>query len=208
MKRYIAIDILACKQNNLSINEWILLENIHFLSNNEYRACFASKETLRKYLNISNGQIYKIISNLVKLGYITKTELGHLRVTQKWIGIVSPKNGDTIQNLEDISPKNGDEPLQKMETKRENSKRDIKSLSKKRFKTIFEFKNYCIKNLNLKEFTLKKDNPCNFLETTKLQFKNGYIFNIFTDKFLEKEDAMQIWNYLFKQQKGFLKENE
>ncbi|WP_418187309.1 hypothetical protein ACNSOP_09095 [Aliarcobacter lanthieri] len=132
MKRYIAIDLLALKQNKLTLEEWTLLENIYFMSNNEFGWCYASKDTLRDIIQVSNGQIYKIIKKLLDNGFLIKNnETGYLKVTQKWItissGIVDTKGyGDTLQKMENMSPKNGIDTLQKMETKIDNTKRDIK----------------------------------------------------------------------------------
>ncbi|MCT7560137.1 hypothetical protein N5U04_11205, partial [Aliarcobacter butzleri] len=132
MKRYIAIDLLALKQHKLALEEWTLLENIYFMSNNEFGWCYASKDTLRDIIQVSNGQIYKIIKKLLDNGFLVKNnETGYLKVTQKWItissGIVDTKVcGDPLQKMENISPKNGIDPLQKMETKIDNIKRDIK----------------------------------------------------------------------------------
>ncbi|MFV7791266.1 hypothetical protein ACNO6Z_10495 [Aliarcobacter lanthieri] len=132
MKRYIAIDLLALKQHKLTLEEWTLLENIYFMSNNEFGWCYASKDTLRDIIQVSNGQIYKIIKKLLDNGFLVKNnETGYLKVTQKWItissGIVDTKGcGDPLQKMENISPKNGIDPLQKMETKIDNTKRDIK----------------------------------------------------------------------------------
>ena len=124
MKRYIAIDLLALKQNNLSLEEWTLLENIYFMSNNELGYCYASKETLRDVIQVSNGQIYKIITRLIETGFLVKNkQTGFIKVTQKWIVISS---GDTLQKMENESPKNGKDTLQKMEIKKDNIKRDIK----------------------------------------------------------------------------------
>ncbi|MCR8709846.1 hypothetical protein [Aliarcobacter butzleri] len=132
MKRYIAIDLLALKKHQLTLEEWTLLENIYFMSNNEFGWCYASKDTLRDIIQVSNGQIYKIIKKLLDNGFLVKNnETGYLKVTQKWItissGIVDTKGcGDPLQKMENISPKNGIDPLQKMETKIDNTKRDIK----------------------------------------------------------------------------------
>ncbi|WP_323586031.1 hypothetical protein [Aliarcobacter butzleri] len=132
MKRYIAIDLLALKQHKLALEEWTLLENIYFMSNNEFGWCYASKDTLRDIIQVSNGQIYKIIKKLLDNGFLVKNnETGYLKVTQKWItissGIVDTKGcGDPLQKMENISPKNGIDPLQKMEIKIDNTKRDIK----------------------------------------------------------------------------------
>jgi len=152
MKRYITLDMEAMNEHNLNMNEWVLLDNIYFLSNNEYHACYASKDSLRKYLGISNGKIYQIIDKLILEKFIIKTDLGHLKVTKKWINIITKdnncnenniarepnedalqkmekqpsKNGDTLQKMENMSPKNGKCTLQKMETKKEYLKGENK----------------------------------------------------------------------------------
>lgn len=142
MKRYIAIDLLALKENKLTLEEWTLLENIYFMSNNDLGYCYASKETLRDIIQVSNGQIYKIITKLIKDEFLTKNkQTGFLKVTQKWINISS---GDTLQKMENDSPKNGKYPLQKMETKIDNIKEDIKeekNINKKSFSLIDELEN-------------------------------------------------------------------
>lgn len=143
MKRYIAIDLLALKQHKLSLEEWTLLENIYFMSNNELGYCYASKETLRDIIQVSNGQIYKIITNLIENGFLIKNkQTGFIKVTQKWLEISS---GDTLQKMENESPKNGIDTLQKMETKIDNIKRDIKKEKKyikKEIPTLEEIENY------------------------------------------------------------------
>lgn len=140
MKRYIAIDLISLRENNLSLEEWTLLENIYFMSNNEFGWCYASKDTLRDIIQVSNGQIYKIIKRLLENDFLVKNiETGYLKVTQKWINISSGNSntnsniendnlgcGDPLQKMENESPKNGIDPLQKMETKIDNTKRDIK----------------------------------------------------------------------------------
>ena len=106
MKRYIAIDMIAIKENGLTIEEWILLENIYFLSNNDTGYCFASKEKLREYIGVSNGKIYSIINSLIDRKFIIKNvEFNGIKTTEKWHKISS---GDTLQNLENNPPKNGD----------------------------------------------------------------------------------------------------
>jgi DNA-binding PadR family transcriptional regulator len=124
MKRHISIDIKSALANDITVLEWCLLECIHFSSNNETGYCYASKESLRKHIGVSNGQIYKMIDRLENLGLIKKHKhTGHLKTTEKWVEV---ERGDTLQKMENDSPKNGDEPLQKMETlliKKENEGR-------------------------------------------------------------------------------------
>lgn len=122
--------MLLMRENNLSFEKWALLENIYFLSNNNYHACFASKPTLANYLLISRSQIFKLISELESCGLIIKNELGHLMVTQKWIDLssdtTSAENTLSVQNLHQNSAKNALPPVQKMHPKRDITKRENK----------------------------------------------------------------------------------
>lgn len=129
-KRYIAIDMQLMRENNLSFEKWALLENIYFQSNNDYHACFASKPSLAEYLLISRRQIFKIIAELESGGLIAKTELGHLKVTRKWIDLssetTSAKNALPVQNLHQNSAKIALPPVQKMHPKKDIYKRENK----------------------------------------------------------------------------------
>lgn len=122
-KRYVAIDMQLMRENNLSFEKWALLENIYFQSNNDYHACFASKPTLADYLLVSRRQIFKIIAELESGGLIAKTELGHLRVTRKWIDLssetTSAKNALPVQNLHQNSAEIALPPVQKMHPKKD-----------------------------------------------------------------------------------------
>lgn len=158
MKRYISIDMESMRENNLSLEEWVLLENIYFLSNNEYRACYASKESLREYIGVSNGQIYKILKDLEEKGFLVKNSFGHLQITQKYLNMVcthSPKIGDTLQNIQSNPPKNGEDTLQKMETKRDNTREILREKEKESKDSL--------KKAHLFNFTLSKKTTYNNL---------------------------------------------
>ena len=178
MKQYISIDMTSMKNNKLTIEEWIFLENTHFLSNNKYQACFASKKTIAKYFSVSERKIYKIINTLEKKKFLKKTELKHLQVSDKWINIISKKNAYNMQKEENFAVKSTVDNVHKMHTKKDNSKRDIKlSLTRGEiFKNFNQFKNYCIDNFEDIEFNLEKGNPVGYLASTKLKIKNGYIY--------------------------------
>ncbi len=184
MKRYIAIDLLALKKHQLTLEEWTLLENIYFMSNNEFGWCYASKDTLRDIIQVSNGQIYKIIKKLLDNGFLVKNnETGYLKVTQKWItissGIVDTKGcGDPLQKMENISPKNGIDPLQKMETKIDNTKRDIKKEERE------SNNNYT--NANFEE---EKNIPHSFSKDEKLNPRE--VIEAYREKISNKNDDVQ-----------------
>jgi hypothetical protein len=89
MKRYIAIDMQKMKEFELSMLEWALLENIYFLSNNDYKACYASKKALADYLGVTERHVFSLVDELTSKGFLVKTELKHLKVTEKWVNISS-----------------------------------------------------------------------------------------------------------------------
>ena len=98
MKRYIQIDVEEMRKHDLSVNEWILLENIFFQSNNELNSCFTSKTKLAKYLEVSDRQIYKIIDKLIDKKWLKKLSNGYLKVTNKWLDIQSERPMQKMQN--------------------------------------------------------------------------------------------------------------
>ena len=90
MKRYYGLDIQAMQDNNLSPIEWMILENIHFLST-DTGWCFSSKQSLAEHHNISRQMITKYVASLVERGWIKKNTKHHLKVTKKWINIMTTK---------------------------------------------------------------------------------------------------------------------
>jgi hypothetical protein len=129
MKRYISIDLQAMKENNLSLEEWVLLENIQFLSNNEYHACFASKKTLAEHLCVAERHLFRMISKLVESGFLSKNSFGHLVATAKWLrvsGTTYDKMSYPMQNVQSDYDKMSDDPMTKCHTKKDNLSVDIK----------------------------------------------------------------------------------
>lgn len=96
MKRYIAIDFTILREHNLSLEKWALLENIYFMSNNDYKACYASKKSLAEWLGITERQIYRIINDLISDNFIIKNEFNHLKITQKWLDILMCREYDKM----------------------------------------------------------------------------------------------------------------
>ncbi|MDR1461464.1 MAG: hypothetical protein LBI78_07455 [Campylobacteraceae bacterium] len=137
MKRYISVDIQTMKQNGLNFEKWALLENIYFLSNNTYHACYSSKKSLAEYLGISERKLYLLLDELVKDKWLIKTELNHLKVTSKWLNLASckdetAKNAEGMQNLQENSADTlqnlQNDTLQNLHIKEESS---IKNIYKK-----------------------------------------------------------------------------
>ncbi len=65
-----------------------------------------------------------------------------------------------------------------------------------------EFKNYI---LSLPNFKFSLSGKMDYLQEHKgFEIKNGYIFSLHTQNFVEKEEAFKIWEYLFKNQNEIL----
>lgn len=139
MKRYITLDMhIINKIEDMNLNLWILLENVYFLSNNSYQSCYASKKKLANHQGLSERQIIRIIDDASKKGYLKKTELKHLKVTNKWLDLQNVKDNDkkveTMTKCHKDYDKMSVETMTKCHTKKENIKRDNKKDIKKYIK--------------------------------------------------------------------------
>ncbi len=83
MKRYIAIDITAMKESELSLLEWCILDNIKFLTH-EDKWCYATKKSLADHHGITDRHFKRIRLNLESNGWLKTNAKGHLRTTKKW----------------------------------------------------------------------------------------------------------------------------
>lgn len=118
MKRYIALDMEKIdKVEDMSINLWILCENISFLSNNDYRACYASKNSLAEHQGLSERQIRRIIEDGIEKGYIEKTDLKHLKTTKKWFNLQECKNVEAMTKCQKDTDKMSKTAMTKCPTK-------------------------------------------------------------------------------------------
>jgi len=125
MKRYIAIDLVTAKELEISLNEWVLLENILFMSKNSSGYCFASKKTLAEILQVSQRTIFILLEKLVLKNYLFRSNSGRLKVTEKWINV---SNGNTakiaypMQNLQSNYAKSAVQPMQNLHIKEDIKK--------------------------------------------------------------------------------------
>lgn len=103
MKRYIAIDLEALKQHNLTMLEWALCENIQFLSNNEKNTCYSSKKSLAKHLGISDRHLLRMIEALVEKKLLKKTAKNGLKITKQWMEILSSNGYDKMSDDDKMS---------------------------------------------------------------------------------------------------------
>ena len=87
-KRYIAIDLQKRKQAGLSLNEWILLEQIQFLSI-KTGWCFAKRSVLADTIDITVRGLRDMISRLENSEYLIKSQENDLQVTDKWLDLIS-----------------------------------------------------------------------------------------------------------------------
>ena len=98
MKRYISIDMQVMLENEISMHDWALLENIQFMSRNKYHACYAKRTTLAKGLGICTKTLQRMINKLVKNEFIIIDELKNLSVTDKWENL-------SVHQVDKMSPK-------------------------------------------------------------------------------------------------------
>jgi len=88
LKRYITLDMQVMKNCGLSYTEWIFLDNIHFLSNNDTGYCFAKRTVLAEYVDMTTRGLRKLIDRLIDAGYLFEhPETKHLKTTESWLKI-------------------------------------------------------------------------------------------------------------------------
>ena len=123
MKRYYMIDAEALIDSELSAQEWMILENIHFLST-ETGWCYASKKLLAKHHGLGERAYQKIRSKLHSSGWLKINTKGHLKTTKKWFNLQANKssdesNYDANKSSDDMRTKVPTLPIKK-ELKRDN----------------------------------------------------------------------------------------
>ena len=77
------------KENNLSLNEYVLCDMIFYLSKKSTSKvpnwCYMSKETMAKEIGLSKQSIITLIKKLCDLGYLEKQEVtGFVKTTPIW----------------------------------------------------------------------------------------------------------------------------
>lgn len=74
------------KELNLSCNEYVILDCIYQLSNNEKFGgwCIASKDYFHELFDISRPTVFRAIENLVSKELVKKGPRGALKTTDKW----------------------------------------------------------------------------------------------------------------------------
>lgn len=95
MKRYYSIDALALNSSGLSLIEWTILENIHFLSV-ENGWCFASKKLLSSHHDLGERAYQKTRAKLVENGWLKYNTKGHMKTTKKWFLLQANKSSDEV----------------------------------------------------------------------------------------------------------------
>lgn len=93
MKRYFTIDAEALNSNKLSAMEWMILENIHFLST-DTGWCYATKKSLAIHHNLGERAYQKIRAKLMLDGWLKMNAKGHLKTTKNWFNINANKSSD------------------------------------------------------------------------------------------------------------------
>lgn len=107
---FTTINHVARKNLGLSMNEYAVADLIYHLANNPKNPsqwCYASKQTIRTILDLSEKTVYLIINRLINLNLVEKhEETKYLRVTSKWYEeVVTVKITDGLYKLQDSTVK-------------------------------------------------------------------------------------------------------
>ncbi len=84
IKKHISLNLEVCMSHDISYPEWILCEQIQFLSV-QRGYCYAKRKTLADALKMSVRGLQKMIDRLSEKGLIFKHENMTLKVTEKWL---------------------------------------------------------------------------------------------------------------------------
>ena len=102
MKRYYTIDIQALRENNLSVVDSMILENIHFKSA-ENGWCYSSKKSLAEHHDISRQMMTRYVSKLIENKWLKKNTKHHLKVTKNYINMVTTLVSTTSEKSDNFS---------------------------------------------------------------------------------------------------------
>lgn len=83
MLKFTTILHIPRKANNMSVNEYILCDMIHHLSNGRW--CNMSKENMSEEIWLWTRVIYNMLEKLIKEGWIEKNDYKKLKTTDKWL---------------------------------------------------------------------------------------------------------------------------
>jgi len=91
MKRYYSIDLQVCHEVGLSLKEWTILENIHFVSvDNGW--CTKTRKALGEHHDNNPRNMQKYIANLIEKGWLKKNTKNHVKTSSKWADLQGVKN--------------------------------------------------------------------------------------------------------------------
>ncbi len=95
------------KANNLTCNEYVLADMIHFLSNKNDAAikgwCFASREHLAEEIGLSKQSVLNLIERLLTYGLLEKDEATKfLRTTAKWSRVYYTDGKESLPKVKKV----------------------------------------------------------------------------------------------------------
>ena len=187
IKKSISLDLEVLQYNDLSFAEWVLLEQINFLSKGK-GYCYARRETIAEALKITVRGLQKMLKRLIEKELVARVGRDGLKVTSKWFKLQeigdnkheqsSPLNTNKVHHKhEQSSPLNTNKvhPLT-IKGEIEESKEDIKLPD-----ILNEWVEYR-KEIKkpIADTTIKKlledynKNPIAFTEKVNFSISNGY----------------------------------
>ena len=141
MKRYYMIDSVAMIDNSLSAQDWMILENIHFLST-DTGWCYATKKTLCQHHNITTQMYRRYTLKLIENGWLKVNKKGELKTTKQWMKLSETKVSVTTNNERNKSFIESETKVSSLPIKKE--------LKRERTPTLEEISSYVQeKNLNV-----------------------------------------------------------
>lgn len=185
IKKSVTLDLEVLQYNDLSFAEWVLLEQIHFLSKNK-GFCYAKRETIAEALKITVRGLQKMLKRLIEKGLVEREGKIGLKVTNKWFKLQelseheqsSPSDTNKVHpKHEQSSPLNTNKvhPLT-IKGEIEDSKEDIKL--PQILKDWIEYRKQIKKPI--KDITIQKllkeynQNPTLFEQKVNHSITNGY----------------------------------
>jgi len=97
IKKHITLNLELCTSYDISYPEWILCEQIQFLSVRK-GYCYAKRKTLAEALKISVRGLQKMIDRLIEKGLLKRHENAALTVTEKWLNSQEIKDSSHEQS--------------------------------------------------------------------------------------------------------------
>ena len=197
------IPAFVWKNEELSPTQKMLLCEIDAMSDGENNPCYAGNEHFAKHLKCSVKSISNMIGYFVKLGYLKRTFTNEktFEGRKMWTDfsvIPTPPSENATPPSENATPpsENGtiNKPINSLKNK--PLKNSTASQQKKKKISFNSFRELFFNSIYKDSFTVSSLDT--WSSTTKFRLTSDMmIFNTVSAKLLPKDEAYQIWSYLY-----------